>query len=198
MTVSWPVLICTLLVLFFPTRLFTRKRVWRRLDHPPQDETGRVRWWWATPGLVIDVACGAGGTLLLHGYAFEAEPRAIGFSAVAPSLTAYGLLAAAVVYRLPVWGGPRVCAAPVAFMAGILWAVLPPMAAGTATVLALCTALALRSLAGAFIAAAIAVMAAGLLFKAPRFDLVMVATLSFLPVVISLLSFRTLALASRR
>lgn len=187
------------MLLFFPTRFFCPANArLRPLSHPPDSmEFGPTRWWWLTTAQALDFVVGGVGAFLVRQYAFIAPPPAAGGTATGPLLAAYGVLLAAMLYRMPVRGRKLVCMAPAGLLLGVIWAMVPGIVALVSTVFIVCSAAAFRSLAAAFVAGACTVVATGLAFNAPRLELVLIAALAGVPVVVALVSFRALALPSR-
>ncbi|QYM80428.1 hypothetical protein K0B96_07430 [Horticoccus luteus] len=200
MNVAWPIVIVAGLLLFFPVRFFfPANGLLRTLSHPPDSmEHKPTPLWWLTWAQGLDFLSGWVAAYLLREHGFRAAPRAVGADALAPALVTYGLLLAAVFYRMPVRGRKYVCVAPVGFVLGVMWAVVPPIVALVSTVFLVCSAAAFRSLTPAFLAGAAAVVATGFLFNAPRLELVFFALVAAMPVVVSVVSYRALALPSRR
>lgn len=196
--VTWVVLIPALLFLFFPVQiLLPPSAVFRVYEQTPPRGSGRYPWWW-TAAVWLDPICGFGGGFLLHQFVFSVPPEAKGILAMTPALATFGVILISILVRMPVRRDRRACFAPLGFMLGVLFSLMPPLVAGIALLLGLCGVGGFRHFGGGFVVSAVAVAAAALLFKVPNIEVVLTAVLVLLPFVFSAATYRVLTFPSRR
>lgn len=208
MNVSWGFLIGGLVLLFLPTqRLLPKGVVFRVLEQTPPRGRGRFPWWW-TSAVWLEPVLGFAGAWLLRNFSFEAvpvpEPRfpgqdvPSGLTMALPVLLCYAAIGVAVISHLPVWKDRRACIAPLGFMAGALFGLLPVNVAAIALVIAACGLGGFRHFGATFLLGAPALAAAGLLFKMPKIEVGLAAVLMLLPFVFSVATYRVITFPSRR
>lgn len=196
--VSWFSLLPAIVLLFFPMQvLLPKSTVFRVYEQIPPRGKGRFPWWW-TPAVWLEPLLGLGGAYLLHEFTFAVEPDATGLTALLPALTTFVILLIALVLRMPVWRDRRACVAPLGFLVGVAFGLMPPLCVVVGLLLAVCAMGGFQHFGAAFLAGAPALGAAGLLFKAPRVEVALAAVLLIVPFVFSVATYRVMTFPSRR